>query len=77
MESKYDPNEFFNRKKPTNADRIRAMPDEELAMFITAVAQKSAEKLCESLKTVDVDLSNCDFGILAQAHLDWLKREVE
>lgn len=64
-------------KPQTNADRIRAYTDMELAMFMTAVAKKSAEKLCESLKTVDVDLSNCDFGILTKAHLDWLKQEVD
>lgn len=64
------------RQKQTNADRIRSMTDEELAEFLTAVAQKSAVKLCESLKTVEVDLSNCNFRILYEAHLDWLKEEV-
>lgn len=65
----------IRRKSITNADRIRAMTDEELAEFLTTVAQNSANKLCESLKTVDVDLSNCDFGILYKTHLDWLKQE--
>ena len=60
----------------TNADRIRSMTDEELAELLTAVAQKSAHKLCESLKTVEVDLSNCNFHILYEAHLGWLKEEV-
>ena len=32
--AKYDPDEFFNRRKPTNADRIRAMSDEELAEWL-------------------------------------------
>ena len=63
-------------KPITNADRIRSMTDEELATLLTDVAKKSAEKLCESLKTVDVDLSNCDFDILYKAHLDWLRQEV-
>lgn len=32
---RYNPDEFFNRQKPTNADRIRAMDDEELsALFV-------------------------------------------
>jgi len=62
-------------RKPSNADRIRSMTDEELAELLTAVAQKSANKLCESLKTVEVDLSNCNFHILYEAHLDWLKQE--
>ena len=59
----------------TNADRIRAMTDEELAEFLTAVAKKSAAELCESLLTVDVDLSECDFGLLTKTHLDWLRQE--
>lgn len=62
-------------KPKTNADRIRAMTDEELAELLTAVAKKSADKLCESLKSVEVDLSNCNFHILYEAHLDWLKEE--
>lgn len=64
-------------KPITNADRIRAMSVEEMAELLTAVAQKSAHKLCESLKTVEVDLSNCNFHILYEAHLDWLKQEVK
>lgn len=64
-------------RKESNADRIRSMSDEELAELLTAVAQKSANKLCESLKTVEVDLSNCNFHILYEAHLDWLKKECE
>ena len=64
-------------KPRTNADRIRSMSDEELAKLLTAVAQKSARKLCESLKTVEVDLSNCNFHILYEAHLDWLKQEAK
>lgn len=68
---------MFSPYRPlTNADRIRAMTDEELAELLTAVAQKSARKLCESLKTVEVDLRNCNFHILYEAHLDWLKEEV-
>lgn len=63
------------RKPQTNADRVRAMTDEELAELLTAVAQKSANKLCESLKSVEVDLSSCDFHILYEAHLNWLKKE--
>ena len=65
----------YKPKPITNADRIRSMTDEELAELLTAVAQKSANKLCDSLKTVEVDLSNCNFHILYEAHLDWLKQE--
>ena len=75
-----NPNSYcsaYEQRAMTNADRIRSMSDEELAELLTAVAQKSANKLCESLKTVEVDLSNCNFHILYEAHLDWLKKECE
>lgn len=80
-----DPNKYgtwqerilSNKPKQTNADRIRTMTDEGLASLLTAVAQKSANKLCESLKSVEVDLSNCDFHILYEAHLEWLKQEAD
>lgn len=62
-------------RRISKADRIRAMTDEELAELLTAVAKKSADKLCESLKTVEVDLGNCNFHILYEAHLDWLRQE--
>jgi translation initiation factor IF-2 len=87
--AKYDPDEFFSaerqltkkltkeKRQLTNADMIRQMSDAELAVFMTAVTQKSAEKLCENLKTVDVDLSNCDFGKVTKVYLDWLQQEVE
>lgn len=61
----------------TNADRIRSMSDEELTDLLTAVAKKSAEMLCKSLKTVEVDLSECDFEILTKTFLSWLKSPVE
>ena len=75
LEESYPPTEY--EKKRSNADRIRAMSDEELAELLTAVAQKSANKLCESLKSVEVDLSNCNFQILYEAHLNWLRQEAE
>jgi hypothetical protein len=76
-DSYFTPPEIKERKPTTNADRIRSMTDEELAELLTAVAKKSADKLCESLKTVEVDLSNCNFHILYEAHLDWLREEAE
>lgn len=63
--------------KQTNGDKIRSMTDEELADLLTGVAKKSAEMLCKSLKTVEVDLSKCDFEILTKSHLSWLKATVE
>lgn len=68
---------FVGYKPITWADKIRKMSDMELAELLTAVAKKSAQKLCESLKTGDVDLSNCDFNTLTKAHLEWLREEVK
>jgi len=36
--AKYDPDEFFNRKRQTNADRIRAMSAEALAALLVDVS---------------------------------------
>lgn len=65
------------QKLITHADKIRSMTDEELADLLTAVAKKSAEMLCENIKTVEVDLSKCDFEILTRSHLSWLKSPAE
>lgn len=57
--------------KQTNADRIRAMTDEELAEFITPV------------KCVDCHLLDCGIGEIGnnksctERILDWLKQEGE
>ena len=63
------------KKAITNADRIRSMPDDELARLLTDVAKKA---MCEvSKRILKVDLSNYDsyFRILDEAHLEWLKQE--
>lgn len=60
----------------THGDVIRLMPDKDLAELLTEVAKKSAEMLCESVKTVKLDLSRCDFEKLTETHLEWLKQEV-
>ena len=52
----------------TNADKIRAMSDEELALFI------------HNTEAVAFDISQADIGATAlsvEAWLDWLKQEVE
>lgn len=69
--------DYHSRSKRTQGDKIRSMNDRQIAELLTDVAMKSAEKLCESLKTVDIDLSNCNFNILYKTHLDWLRQEVE
>jgi hypothetical protein len=65
MEAKYDPDEFFNRKKPTNADKIRQMSDAELADIIT-------DDWCEMLNCKSPCDGNCDLKVLT-----WLQQEVE
>ena len=65
MESKYDPDEFFNRKKQTNADRIRAMPDEELALW-----------LFKNNACVDFPTYKCNGKPCHDCWLDWLQQEV-
>ena len=60
---RYDPDEFFNRKKPTNADRIRGMGDEELAEWLaTAIAKHyDSEAVVPSVDSV--------------LWIDWLRQE--
>ena len=64
----------------TNGDVIRRMTDEDLAEFMTHVAKESAEMLCETIKrklSWNINLRECDFESLAEAHLKWLVQEVQ
>ena len=65
----YSADEFFNRKKPTNADRIRAMSDEELAewLYVWSGAAPNCDK----------ELGTIDYKRCADCWLDWLKSPVE
>ena len=59
--------EFFNRPKPTNADRIRSMSDEELAKFLNdsdGCIYETSDVRCDE----DTECSNCI--------RKWLKSEV-
>lgn len=72
---KNDPDEFFNRKKPTNADRVRAMSDEELAdkfrMLCCPFCWSALPK--EKKRPADwICKGNC-----RQCWLDWLKSKAE
>ncbi len=42
--AKYDPDEFFHHKRQTNADRIRAMSDEELADKLWSISHYTQKK---------------------------------
>lgn len=57
----------YQRKKQTNADRIRAMSDEELEKFIKNIKVRAA--LCKSIKNNDA------FEELCSA--EWLKQPTE
>lgn len=64
--------------KPTNADRIRAMSDEELAELITSGELCAICPLCKYYGTESCYMENggvhknCDSGII-----EWLKSEAE
>lgn len=61
-------------KKPSNADRIRAMTDEELAEFITPV--KCVD--CHLLDCgVEEEMLNGKHRTCQERVLDWLKQESE
>jgi hypothetical protein len=62
----YDPDEFFGRKRQTNADRIRKMSDEELAEW--------HEIYCPGRE--DIDLA-CTKESCRDCWLDWLKSPVD
>lgn len=57
----------YRRKKRTNADRIRAMSDEELVEFIKNIKVRAA--LCKAVKNNDA------FEELCSA--EWLKQSAE
>ena len=57
----------YRRKKQTNADRIRAMNDEELAEFIKNVKVRAA--FCKSIKNNDAFEELCS--------VEWLQQPAE
>ena len=69
--------DYHSRFKTTQGDKIRSMNDRKIAELLTYIAKESAQKLCESLKIADIDLSNCDFDVLYEMNLSWLKQIVE
>ena len=60
-----------NQFKPiTNADRIRAMSDEELAEFIEYLTSG-----CDYMSPKCYASEFCTYGVCHRAWLDWLKEE--
>lgn len=66
------------KKVFTNADRIRAMRDEELANFLHNVVRKFMCKYCKEYERVKTAKghANCN-GECDKAYLEWLKQPAE
>ena len=65
----YNADEFFGRRKQTNADRLRAMSDEELAYFLNEIEAEAIKRSGRFLTAKQI--------VDGQAQrLDWLKQEV-
>lgn len=61
------------RKPPTNADRIRAMSDEELATFISEIADE-----CERNTACNQHCYGCDIEYcVRKSCLKWLQQPAE
>lgn len=70
--AKYNPDEFFNRKPLTNADRIRAMSDEELAAWLGRDCPKGR------FAREDETEHGCkDFSTCMACWLAWLQEATE
>jgi hypothetical protein len=68
--------EFQNRKPITNADKIRAMSDEELAEFFTPFYYDGPKFYCPA--QADVGEGECAVrNDCRKCWLDWLKEEAQ
>ena len=84
MQSGYKVDECNHKDCPyrtepiTNADRIRAMSDEELAKILNAFTEYFSE--CNR-SADEVDCKDCELNHLCQLHegksIEWLQRPVE
>ena len=68
----------WKEKSMTNADRIRAMSDEELANFLHNVVCKFMSKYCKEYERIKAAKghANCN-GECDKAYLKWLKQPAE
>ena len=64
--------DFEENTTQTNADRIRAMSDEELAKLFCGFCKNS--KICEGCPMCDV---KCAESELAESWVEWLKQPAE
>ena len=68
----------FDHNHQTNADRIRAMSDEELAELIWAIMHENDVLMIEKLNKKGIEASLVEAPDLDIArHLEWLKQPVE
>ena len=62
----------------TNADRIRAMSDEELAELFQSIIHEGDVTMIEKLKNQGIEASLVEAPVLSvKAHLEWLKQPAE
>ena len=62
---------YEHESKKTNADRIRAMSDEKLALFVRAIIS------AESCLCIDCDCDECFFKEPCSNGLKWYGKEME
>ena len=71
----------FEEKKQTNAERIRAMSDEELAEFIINNCDnpisENNEDICDYCEKYEDEAAECDKEGCKKAIVKWLQSEVE
>lgn len=61
----------YRRKKQTNADRIRSVSDEKLALFVRAIIS------AESCPGIDCDCDECFFKEPCSNGLKWYGKEID
>ena len=66
--------QYHSKYKPTNADRIRAMSDEELAEYL---AERSVAPSCTGKCHKDYEVYGELRTFCHNCWLDWLKQEVD
>lgn len=67
-----------DNKPKTNADRIRAMSDEELAELFGAIIHERDVIVIEKLNRQGIEASLVEVpDITLKAHLEWLKQPAE
>ena len=67
-----------NTAADTNADRIRAMSDEELAELLQGILHERDVIICEKLSNQGIEISLVEApDVSFMAHLEWLKQPVD